>query len=1104
DITVCSGNKIELIQGNSLVSTYLWTPGNENTPDKTINSTGRYWLYMENANGCSALDSIDVTIQGTAVSPSFAASDLCFGNLTELTNTSTPIDSVMHSSWVYGPDTVNSLNFHKVFSSLGNKTIKLIVETFSGCVSDTAITIEIIDKPVADYKNHPVCVGRLVSFISESVFSANNSIVSYQWLVDGVVVGNKDTLDFTFLQDGNYSVALEIIADNGCSDLMIKNIDVENQYPLPGQVDLVYPFNNFVSGDSIINFQWNYADLATNYVLEVFQDSLNAVPTTFELGLNNILVDVQLNHTYFWRVISYNPCGDSTISNVRKLITFSPLGIPSLNLWLKPDTGVVLDGNGRITEWKDQSSNSYNLIQTQNTLKPIKQNSIINNYPVVHFDGSRQLSNPDTIKIGSLFMVFYHQNELNTIIAALAGPTANPRIVLALNNEIINSGTNGIFPANSLKVNKTTLLDAPENNWFLISGVRNSPINFPNYSLSSAHSGYGRLNGHIAENLIFSDVLSDSTRGLIEDYLRFKYAPPVNLGPDIHLTDFCDTILRASKNYTSYLWSNGSTSDSIVVSKAGIYTVNVTDVFGFHSSDTVEVKSRIEPSLASDTILCPGNSYLWNTNLNNSDYSFLWNDNSTNNSLNIVGAGNFSVIITDNKGCDFFSDTIEVSIDDIQQLISLGPDTALCEGNNLYLIQGDSLVQNYIWNDNSIKDFLPIFTPGQYYVNVISHNGCPASDTINITIQGIAPEVLFSLQDICFNDSAFFKDLSLAPAGNFITQWDWSFGDQAISSQQDPGHLYLSSGNYNVTLKVTTDADCSQSLTKEIKVHQLPTADFSFSSACSGQDVNFMDLSESNDGNLSQWLWIFDDPASGNDNYAAIQNPKHSFATKGDYMVELLVSSEFGCADKIAKLLTVNEAPVAAYEFIPQCFGTLVTLHDVSGITSPEAIESYFWQFPDGTTSVFKNPTHLFKNPGISDVSLRVKATNGCQDSISKQVEVFAMPAADFVLPLICAEQAAVFRDSSSITHGSIVSWLWDAEEQDYYNTKNPTIAINDTGVVKITLKVESDKGCINSLSRLAKSNPVPAPDFSTDPMVIPVGYPISFINNSIGGNNFS
>jgi len=65
--------------------------------------------------------------------------------------------------------------------------------------------------------------------------------------------------------------------------------------------------------------------------------------------------------------------------------------------------------------------------------------------------------------------------------------------------------------------------------------------------------------------------------------------------------------------------------------------------------------------------------------------------------------------------------------------------------------------------------------------------------------------------------TASFVDTS-NDANNDITQWSWSFGDGATSSDQNPMHVYAASGNYDVELTVTDSEGNTSTSTQTVVV----------------------------------------------------------------------------------------------------------------------------------------------------------------------------------------------------------------------------------------------------------------------------------------------
>jgi hypothetical protein len=100
------------------------------------------------------------------------------------------------------------------------------------------------------------------------------------------------------------------------------------------------------------------------------------------------------------------------------------------------------------------------------------------------------------------------------------------------------------------------------------------------------------LKGDLYEIILFKKALTEREKYSVDRYLNSKYGfecstPPVNLGQNIIVYSFCDTVLRAGTLYKSYLWSTGDTTSNIKVSKPGIISVTVKDKKGNASCDSI-------------------------------------------------------------------------------------------------------------------------------------------------------------------------------------------------------------------------------------------------------------------------------------------------------------------------------------------------------------------------------------------------------------------------------------------------------------------------------------------------------------------------------------
>jgi len=65
----------------------------------------------------------------------------------------------------------------------------------------------------------------------------------------------------------------------------------------------------------------------------------------------------------------------------------------------------------------------------------------------------------------------------------------------------------------------------------------------------------------------------------------------------------------------------------------------------------------------------------------------------------------------------------------------------------------------------------------------------------------------------------FINDIiEMADSSLLTTVWDWNFGDGNTSSSPNPFHSYSAVGNYDVTLIVTSGADCKDTLVQSLSV----------------------------------------------------------------------------------------------------------------------------------------------------------------------------------------------------------------------------------------------------------------------------------------------
>ncbi len=282
---------------------------------------------------------------------------------------------------------------------------------------------------------------------------------------------------------------------------------------------------------------------------------------------------------------------------------------------------------------------------------------------------------------------------------------------------------------------------------------------------------------------------------------------------------------------------------------------------------------------------------------------------------------------------------------------------------------------------------------GQYRVSleVRDEDGLASVVERVVEVVNIPPEANFSFSpEVGRRDGdVLFTDLSTDHDGSVVS-WIWDFGDGSKSDAQNPRHRYDSLGVFLVNLTVFDDEGTSGSLIRPLEVlNSPPVANFSFSPGRppAGQPASFVDLSSDPDGSVVSWLWTFGDGA-----ISTAQNPAHTYAERGIYLVVLNVTDSDGAqANASGYVRVIGVPPRADFSFSPSRprVGEAITFSDAS--QDPDSgIFTWLWDFGDGSTSGLKTTKHAYRKAGRYYVNLTIWDDDGLPASVVKAVDVRA------------------------------------------------------------------------------------------------------------------
>ena len=261
---------------------------------------------------------------------------------------------------------------------------------------------------------------------------------------------------------------------------------------------------------------------------------------------------------------------------------------------------------------------------------------------------------------------------------------------------------------------------------------------------------------------------------------------------------FCDggSVTLTGPSNMSYLWSDASTSQSLVLSSSGQVGLTITDANGCSATaSTVDVNVFSVPTLAvtaaSSTSICQGESVTLQASGGFSSYA--WSSGASNQNLIVNAAGSYSVTGTTSDGCTTTSSAQSVTVNALPTaIVTNNGASLLCSGLTTTL--SAPIGMTYLWSNGDTTQTITISTSGSYDVTVTNASGCSATSgsTLITTSQVTVPTVVASgVTEFCEGG-----DVILAiPSGFASYTWNTGSGFSQLTATQ--------SGSYFATVSNT-------------------------------------------------------------------------------------------------------------------------------------------------------------------------------------------------------------------------------------------------------------------------------------------------------------
>jgi len=1061
-VNKCEKAAYSFVNASSLAGaalTYAWTFGDgvgtstSTDPNYTYNVKGNYNVKLVvTANGnCSNSATKAVNVYENPIS-GFSFTNVCEGSAMSFVQNAFVSDGNLNYAWDFGSLAATSTLANPTYKYTLADTfaVKLTVTTANGCSHFVTKDVQVYPMPVAAFTAPNSCLGNATQF-SNSTTLADGSL-TYVWDFKNGASSVSKNPTYKYAAAGSYYAKLTATSDRNCVNSIEKQVIV-NYKP-----KALYTINNICAKDTVffvnqsssygdsITYKWNFADgslINTSlspkkvYATAGTYNSKLIVTSTFgcqdSLSLPvNVYPNPVSNFTYVANTCFSKPQAFTSTSTVST-------GKISNYLW---DFSTGVTSNLVNPTYNFSNDGSYKVLLTVTTEKGCKDTLSkqvnISKKPVADFSFAN----------------------------ICAGKVAN-------------------FTNNS-----SALDNAPVYNWNFGDTAGTSTATSPTYTYTKSTS--------------YSVKLKVSNSNSCVDSITKTITIYPNAVADFSKVDTCENTTVAFKNKSSvssgsmsYSWNFGNGTVSINNDPSAVYytagnynaSLTVTTDKACVTSKTLPVVIYPNPQVsytASDACYLLSNKFTNNSQIASGTMTYAWDfgDKTTSDSLsprhvyNAPGTYLTKLTATSNKGCKaVYSINTEVFSKPHADFIV----KELCPTQSISLVNISSILTgNYSssWDlgngatSTQVSPTTSYDTAATYKVRlaILSNKGCVDTLIKNVVVNPL-PKVDFTNTTVCFSyPTAFTNNSSIKNGKN--TSFSWDFADLTNSVQANPNHVYAKDGDYSVTLTVTSDKGCKDSLTKVVTVNRKPIAAFTVNNICAGKTLAF-----TNNSNMTTtgpaYIWSFNDSIAGTSTQL---NPTYVFNKPKTYNVKLKVQNANTCSDSITKSVEIYPNAVVDFAKVDTCAATDIVLKNKT--TLAYGAVAYNWDLGNGKVAINTDPVVAYATDGVFNVTLTATTDKSCVTSKMIPVTVYPNPKVTFSATDVCYQVANQFTNGTQINSGT-ATYTWDFGDQTTSVLSAPSHTYISPGVYLVKLNAVSDRGCKGASTRYTYVYPKPSADFS-------------------------
>lgn len=1095
--------------------------------------------YSPNSDGCGSEQQydFDVEVYPKPIADFNFTTDGCVTNPVQFTDNSTPGGRpVTKWHWNFGDANTSAINNPThTYAAAGNYNVKYTIITDIGCIADTVShVVTLNDPPTANFTSTgPFCEGNTINFTDNSTAGVDSWIWDFG---DGSPVSNVQNPSHAYAGPGTYPVTLTV-GTGSCQSLPYTfNVIIypkpASNFSFPNVVCLPSGSTQFTdlsvpgAGNTINTWLWNFGDGSpTSNVQNPVHVYSGTGPYSVQLTVTTNIgctdtKTLSVNTIYAEPQAAFNSVPEVCVGSLIGFSESSTAPSSTIAQWVwnfgdgSPVVTVNAPNNPNVSHTY-AAPGTYNVTlsvtsavgcQTVNntatrtvTVKALPTGSMTGNTVVCLNAPSPNITFTGANGTAPYTFTYKINGGADQFITTTSGNSVTLPVP---------TGTAGIFTYTLVNVQEGSTTTCSQNQTATVT-VEVKPL--PTATITG--------NTVVCLNAPAPNITFTGANGTAPYTFTYK----INGGAD----QFITTTAGNSVTLPVPTGTAGVFTYSLVRVQEGSGNSCTQDQTG---SVTVDVKALPTATISGATEVClnaPSPNITFTGASGTAPFTFSYNVNGGPTQMITTTSGNSVTLAVPTNVANTFNynllNVLEGSGTSCTQA-QTGTTTVVvnplptgdfnssipsCESGAVTFtdisIPNAGIVNNWQWNfgdpasgganTSSLQNPSHTFaTAGTYDVKLIvtTDKGCAGAEVTKQVVINASPVAAFTPPQACTSDQAApFTDNSSVPNGTIVA-WDWNFGDPSsgsanTSSVQNPTHWFTVMGNYTITLIVTSDKGCKDTVQQTIHVNgSVLNADFivqnTSSTICSNVDLVIKDGSTV-EGNLIKleiyWDYQNDPTIKTTDNSPVAGTlyshtyPEFGTPASKTYKVRYVAYTGATCVNTVTKDITVLATPTLQFNAIPSVCSDVPAFQVTQAQLLNALPGSGVFSGPGITTGGVFDP--LSAGDGIHTIRYTYTGNNGCTNYVERTLEVYPTPGVNAGPDKVVLEGGQVMLTPVQNV-GLPVTYLWTPAT----GLSDQTIAFpnaSPTTDMTYTLTVTTDKGCSASddvFVKLLKSPAIP------------------------------